>query len=583
MKEKHLIHQVSAEDRAMNLITEEIVLEVTGSMVESVVCDIYHLTGVLRNLADQTIMTSAEHVVTGNERGHNPGGPEYRDVTRTFFVHQRERTLSRANIWSHTQPLSINIPDVEDAELPEGEDAYASDGTPLIDFDFATVIDVSLPLVSRSKDDFKGTQLAQNHYITKELNYWRKTEPFLSNITLAKRCRGVTSVQPSADHRYLAVGTGHGDLLIYGLWTTPWLIVRVALNQGKADDPVQDIHWSLDHTRLVTVNKLGGVQLWSMKPWGAPVDKSTMRTLGLTITNGSYLPFQLLPLLSLHTEDGDFRFQSGPLAERQAIPDDYFPTKATFFPDVTLLGVQHSICVALSNGDILKLNTESATAAATTNQHSVEDIKRTTGQLPSMLLEQSTRFLHKPLSSDNPNLMGGGVLAELLRKHSSPLMLIGYLQNCGKMISVDEEGYICLWSYSREDIQGSDWVEPAQRYCINRYKTMYSPEKDSPRNVIFSERDMKIKQVPSEHVEVKRKQVDSSIKSCDIGRPWHIQEIPAQRLTACTYIPKKLISPSGALFHTVMRHQRGGLLSTYFTRLYKPVRVKSSRLLGCCS
>lgn len=47
-----------------------------------------------------------------------------------------------------------------------------------------------------------------------------------------------------------------GDLLIYGLWTSPWLVVRVAINQGKADDPVHDIRWSLDHTRLVTVNKL---------------------------------------------------------------------------------------------------------------------------------------------------------------------------------------------------------------------------------------------------------------------------------------------------------------------------------------
>lgn len=57
--------------------------------------------------------------------------------------------------------------------LPEGEDPYANDGTPLIDFDSASVSDVSLPLVFRRRDDLKGTQLAQNHYISKELNYWR--------------------------------------------------------------------------------------------------------------------------------------------------------------------------------------------------------------------------------------------------------------------------------------------------------------------------------------------------------------------------------------------------------------------------
>lgn len=35
----------------------------------------------------------------------------------------------------------------------------------------------------------------------------------------------------------------------------------------------------------------------------------------------------------------------------------------------------------------------------------------------------------------------------------------------------------------REDIQGSDWVKPSERYRINPYKTMYSPGKDSLRNV----------------------------------------------------------------------------------------------------
>lgn len=33
---------------------------------------------------------------------------------------------------------------------------------------------------------------------------------------------------------------------------------------------------------------------------------------------------------------------AGPLSERQAISDGYFPIHATFFPDVTLLGVQVS-------------------------------------------------------------------------------------------------------------------------------------------------------------------------------------------------------------------------------------------------
>ena len=51
--------------------------------------------------------------------------------------------------------------------------------------------------------------------------------------------------------------------------------------------------------------------------------------------------------------------------------------------------------------------------------------------------------------SSEANVLREGVKAELFRGHSAVVLLLGFILNCQDMITVDSEGRVIVWKYTR--------------------------------------------------------------------------------------------------------------------------------------
>ena len=51
--------------------------------------------------------------------------------------------------------------------------------------------------------------------------------------------------------------------------------------------------------------------------------------------------------------------------------------------------------------------------------------------------------------SSEANVLREGVKAELFRGHSAAVLLLGFILNCQDMITVDSEGRVIVWKYTR--------------------------------------------------------------------------------------------------------------------------------------
>ena len=53
------------------------------------------------------------------------------------------------------------------------------------------------------------------------------------------------------------------------------------------------------------------------------------------------------------------------------------------------------------------------------------------------------------METEEPDIIGQDIKAELFRHHKTAVVLLGFIGHLGDLVSVDMKGYIFLWKYHR--------------------------------------------------------------------------------------------------------------------------------------
>nr|KAG5699247.1 hypothetical protein BaRGS_000449 [Batillaria attramentaria] len=417
-----------SERKAVQLVAEEILLQETRSVMRQAAAEVVHVHGTFKNMTDILMMREAERITTGKEEGREPTEPAYNLITKSYFTQQQNRNKHRRDVWNHSQYLHLSA--ATRAKREPLEDV----GTDVEVISFNHLHPTDLQKFKAGQFDLPNAKRRKQCSITyrkREAEFWTGMEPGLFSLDLASSCGGVQCMRPSPDHTFVAVGTVHGDVLVYDVRVEPWRVVRVIHNAAGADDNTVDISWSLDGTRLISVNQGGSLVAWSME--GPPVNKKELRGLSVQPDDHGNLPKQLGRLAVLDVDNGDFSFQMGPLAESEVLTDKFGPVKGVFFPQ--LLSFWCTVCAVLENGDVMKVNLEPLSAADSTG-----------GEMTF----PDAPCIYQPNVYDEShgvNLVGQNLEAELFRQHQVPIIFIGFVDNISRLVTVDEEGYINLWKY----------------------------------------------------------------------------------------------------------------------------------------
>ncbi|XP_052784238.1 uncharacterized protein LOC128220031 isoform X2 [Mya arenaria] len=573
-----------AEKRAVHLIAEELILNETGDMIDEVIGEMYHMYRSFGNITDGMLMAEAEYAASGQSEPRDPSDRAYNMVTKGYYSIKENRNSHRDDIWGHSQYAMNKVKKrkitrkaggeevVEEVEADEEEEEEDVDAPDLTILDFNTIPTVqprSLEPSLLDPAELLHEKEAFRRYSRRELNYWKKMVPTVHEHTFDKKSRGLRLVQTSPNHRFIAATTFHGDIMVYDLSVEPWRPFRVLTYDDKKDNPVTDISWSLDGTRFTAINSLGRLQVISVV--SGQVDFGPGQKLGLPIDDKGIYPQQMQVLLTLDTRRHDFIFKQGPLAEEGVQDDDELaPQKAAFFPSLSFLGTQNDVMVSLDNGDILKCNIQDAVKSINPEHLAVDnDCPRIYRPLLS-IQEEAT----------DVNAIGRDVEAELLRAHKKSIVYMCFVESLGTMITVDQRGFIYKWKYNIKFKASFGWYIPSRKFKLETSKIMYKEsEKDKPKVVFTDQTAPGKKPRTRQEIAAQRKRVQNTLENMQLGEPWHQEDLDEEDMLMQIFAPRGVIAETGAMFHIVYRDLETDKLSTYVTRLYKPVKVRCTRVV----
>ncbi|XP_012940119.1 uncharacterized protein LOC101860420 isoform X1 [Aplysia californica] len=604
-------HQTStalAERRAVKLAAEEIMLEVTSKMTKEIAGEGIHQDVMFKRISSNMFMKEAEIQATGKPDGRDPNDKAYDLVSRSFDSLQKNRDHHKKGVWGHSQVMSHpevpapqplqrdpgppppspknkkgkKIPEPPKTKTPshvvkqKSADGHRSFSEPL-DADVILIsydhlhpenLKVMEPVkVDEQKE--KNRKLWERIYRKKELAYWSNLKPFVFSMNIPKRCQGVSTISPSPDHMMLAVGTVIGDVIVYNTQVEPFAPLRVAI-AGVNKGQVMHIAWSVDSSRLLAIRRqekdARSVHVWETS--GSPANNDVLQSFGFSTADNKDQPFSLSPVHVWDTKAGDFTLTEGSLAEQGSTKTAHLPLVAGFFPSLTFLTTQNHVCTASSGGEIMKFDL--------TPKKYEDDDKKPTVIFKSQYSNEENKA----------NITKQDLLAQLLRQHEHPIICMGFVGNIGKMVTVDNQGFINIWKldkdsslYERRDhLTGFDWYFPEGKYKLNLSKTMYSPSNTGKTRVVFTDR-RRSKTTTQAEIAAERRKVQRTLDRMQLGDPWHVSS-DTPGLDTSIYIPPGVVTASGALFNIVVRHRKTQQLSTFMTRMYTPVKVRCLRILS---
>lgn len=408
----------------------------------------------------------------------------------------------------------------------------------------------------------KAVKERYNLYSQKEIHYWKQIIPYISELKMPKRVKGISIVSCSPNSKYVAFGSLRGDAMIFDTAYDPWRLIKVMVNENKGDDPIVNLSWTMDCQRVITITHSGSVFVYSML---GGLKKSNTSRMGLGADDLGVFPQQMGLVLDMDASFKDFTFQEGPLADDGVLTEVHLPTSASFFPSFSFLGVQDSFCVGLESGDILKCD--------------LEFVLNAPGEGDTHKFVESKRVYNPMLSSKTLNIIGRGVEGDLFKQHKARIIHFSFIDNINELVSVDEEGFIFIWKYTREWKASVGWFKPVRKFRLSKTKDMYQPAEGKPK-LVFTDgaaaMPNKKRQRTRQEIAQERKQNMNLILNMNLGDPWHVQ-FDGNKLIE-VYAPRGVVKDTGAVFHIVIKHIATDQLSSYATRVYKPVKIKYSKM-----
>ncbi|XP_059171241.1 uncharacterized protein LOC131952534 [Physella acuta] len=581
--------KVLSERAVVKLLAEELLLEVTSKLTEEIAGECLFDDFIYKRISSNMFIKEAEVQATGNPDGRDPNDPAYDIITRTFQSMQKNRDQIKKHIWSHSQllnqqtspppqllrpvsppppmppkkkksPPKVNktpsqVP-ISEPQLSTVVDEPVDADVTIISFDHLHPVDLIQTDYMKEKDPKERNKKLWNCiYQKREAKYWKNLRPYVFNLTVAKRCQGISVVKPSPDHMQVAIGTLSGDVIIFNTQVEPWMAVKLDVGQ-TVDGGVVHLAWSLDSSRLLAVKKSGSVFVWLTK--GKPALKEHLKVMEFQTNETKPQPFALIPINAFDANKGDLTLTQGSLVEQGTSRGPEKAVLADFFPSLTVLTTQYSICAALQMGDILKLDLE------TLNKN--ENVLKA-----PMLLKPKIQT-----SIEVPNLTRQNIGAELLRQHKDLVLHVSFVGNIGKMVTVDSAGFILLWKYDKSFLTGFDWFTPEKKFKLNLHRTMFQPFPEDNTKIIFTDQQ---KNVSRSKIRRERSEAQISLDKLKLGNPWHII-IGKNGLDTYMYAPQANVNDSGAMFNVVVRHRKTQQVSSHMTRMYKPVKLQASAILS---
>lgn len=314
----------------------------------------------------------------------------------------------------------------------------------------------------------KAVKERYNLYSQKEIHYWKQIIPYISELKMPKRVKGISIVSCSPNSKYVAFGSLRGDAMIFDTAYDPWRLIKVMVNENKGDDPIVNLSWTMDCQRVITITHSGSVFVYSML---GGLKKSNTSRMGLGADDLGVFPQQMGLVLDMDASFKDFTFQEGPLADDGVLTEVHLPTSASFFPSFSFLGVQDSFCVGLESGDILKCD--------------LEFVLNAPGEGDTHKFVESKRVYNPMLSSKTLNIIGRGVEGDLFKQHKARIIHFSFIDNINELVSVDEEGFIFIWKYTREWKASVGWFKPVRKFRLSKTKDMYQPAEGKPKLVFY--------------------------------------------------------------------------------------------------
>ncbi|XP_038050192.1 uncharacterized protein LOC119723554 [Patiria miniata] len=540
MREVDAVRQQQCQERAVQLLAEELILEMTNVVARQTAEEYLSIEHYALSLKQQLVMRSAEAAATGTPTGRTEEDPAYDLVTDTYNQMTKDRSQNRKDTWAHSQRLHL----LPTQSNPDQSVVLAPEDSPPLNL-------LHLP-VRVGRPPVQSPEM--KHFREQESAYWKMFSTEQESIVLTKKVQGVATAAISPHHRFLALGCVRGDVLVYNLSTSQFLPIRCIQNESAQMDAVIHIAWSMDSSRLITVNETGILQVWSMSSGG--VSQKDIRDLELKTQPGMAAACQLTQLLALDADKSDFNFKEGPLRETGAQTSSVSPEISVFHPTHTLLATQNSIVVGLENGDILKCNSASTDA----DQPNMETAS------------------HSQVNQDaQVNFIGEKVPAELCRFHKSPLIFLGFVGCHGDMVSMDTSGMVCEWQCSRDTFSHFGWYEPSAKYQFELAERVYAPRPDDVPKIHFSDDALTEKKVSRQERLAAREKAQQRLDKIQMEVLWH-REMNTSSTVLQVYMPSK-VQQAGSVFHGIVRHATMDQLLKHYTYFCRPAKNFCSRVL----
>lgn len=503
-------------------------------------------------------------------------------IGQTWVAMANHRNTARYNIWGHAKGVVSKASSTSTTKQPEVNSTPLADET---DDDDITVL--SYDQTPLSNNVFSGE--IWDDYLKAECSLWESSTVSytLSAFDLAyQRIIAVSCLAISADHRYVAVGTFHGDIVVFDVMWEPYRPIRCVAYVGKKPERILQIDWSLDGSRILSLSETLCLIIWSVS-YPSPTTSSDLQRLGIPIDKDDrHRCHQLTALVMLEASVGDFNIVEGTLSS-SVLPGVFdVPLVAFFSPAIDATGSQNFVVIGFSSGEILKCNLTTAIAS------------RLSGLFSHQYTRPKPMYINGGALLSKDNKLQSGIEVDLYHSHKIPILEIHFIQNCGDMVSIDQILSICIWKDSTEHLTGSDWLIPFHKLHLNASEVVMVPKGEE--KIIFEDeitlkKNTKGKKRKAKTViEQERKEALSEIKALRLAsrKPWYSDD---QKLDDArkkkkdgkffkkTYAPlaEEIFDPAAdQTFYSTTKQRSSNLLVKLSSQTYSISYHKSKALIG---
>eukprot|EP00164_Ancoracysta_twista_P012243 GFYU01019162.1.p1 GENE.GFYU01019162.1~~GFYU01019162.1.p1 ORF type:complete len:1104 (+),score=299.21 GFYU01019162.1:147-3458(+) len=429
--------RIDLEGQAIEYISEEIMSEVVGAMVNDIGSELNQLNALAADIRDAAIF-----------------GGLRTSLSKDVLVKMRDEFAKRrnANEIKNTHSLRVSSrPQFTEAPPVEEEEKEDPD-----------IVDIYVAQVPTRRLD---RELSEG-----EARYWLDVNYAPAEV-LQTGCKlGVAKLRGSPNGAFLAAATVKGEVFVWDVREEPSTLIRIWGQKLSSSERgvVTSLEWSSDASRLLVCDENGVVRVLSMtrvdnSAADIEAEKPLTPTLLMKVQSQNFQRSNVDATLEVKGLFGSSKTPATALTATQAI----------WHPSFTLTGTQPCLMAGLASGIVVKMNGDGR------------------GQLVHHPIAARSQP-EKPEVKVAPSQ----IEREFFQAHRFPIIFMAYLGDDMTMITVDGEGYIFVWPYTPDDFTGFGWFSPSKRYRLDTQEVAYT-EVPNTEKILFPPPDVVVPDKPS--------------------------------------------------------------------------------------